>query len=347
MFKSFDKQIEKRSSYTDSVFDVQILQASADRLNDAAATAAVEASAMFWSLALASATVSPRTPALSPEVLANIGRQLVKRGQVVYIISTDTGSIKLELASGFNIEAGDDPDTWLYRVQLPKPNRGHIEVIRPGAALLHFRYAPSITTPWRGVAPWRNANVSATLLGNLEGRLAQEAGTRVGYLLPVPVDGGDDSVTTLKSDISKLAGNTALVETTSAGWGDGKAAAPQTDWKPRRMGADPPESLTTLRSAASQSVLSSCGIPPSLVEPGTDAAGQREAWRRFVAATVRPLARIVEVELERKLERPLTLSFDDLRSDDLTGRARAYKSLNESGMDRGQAAELCGFVTSA
>ena len=80
---------------------------------------------------------------------------------------------------------------------------------------------------------------------NLETRLGEEAGSSsVGYLLPVPADGGDgsdsDPLAGLKADIANLRGRHALVETTAAGWGEGRTAAPQSDYKPQRVGAHPP-----------------------------------------------------------------------------------------------------------
>ena len=126
--------------------------------------------------------------------------------------------------------------------------------------------------PWHGISPIGYARLSGKLAANLELRLAEEAGARVGYLLPIPGDGGDggtdDSLSSLKNDLAALAGNTALVETVSSGWAEGRAAAPQSDWKPQRMGADPPETLAELRGAAGLDVLSACGIPPgSSVRP--------------------------------------------------------------------------------
>ena len=57
---------------------------------------------------------------------------------------------------------------------------------------------------------------------------------------------------------------------TRGGAGEGKMAAPQSDWKAHRFGAAPPASLPSLRSDAALSVLSACGVPVSLA---TDADG--------------------------------------------------------------------------
>ena len=41
-----------------------------------------------------------------------------------------------------------------------------------------------------------------------------------------------DPLEDLKSDPKKLGGGLSVVETTAAGWGAGKGAAPQKDWVP-------------------------------------------------------------------------------------------------------------------
>ena len=50
--------------------------------------------------------------------------------------------------------------------------------------------------------------------------------------------------------------------------GEGKASAPQSDWNPRRFGANPPVALVNLQSEAALTVLSSrtCGST-SLANP--------------------------------------------------------------------------------
>ena len=54
----------------------------------------------------------------------------------------------------------------------------------------------------------------------------------------------------LKADIAGLDGAASLVETTSAGYGEGKMAAPSRDWSQMRIGAAPPDVLEALRISA-------------------------------------------------------------------------------------------------
>ena len=120
-------------------------------------------------------------------------------------------------------------------------------------------------------------------------------------------------------------------------------AAPQHDYRPQRIGADPPASLATLRTDSAQAVLAACGVSADLFTHG-DAAGQRESWRRFLHGSVQPLADLLAVELAGKLDTPgLRLTFDRLFASDISGRARAFQSLTGGGMDAARAAALAGL----
>ena len=183
---------------------------------------------------------------------------------------------------------------------------------------------------------------------NLEQRLGEEAGGSVARLIPVPQDGGDggdgDPLAGLKADIAAGKGRALLVETTAAGFGEGKAAAPQADWKQSRIGPDPPATLATLRSDAALAVLNACGVPVSLA---TDADGtsQREAWRRFVMGSVEPVAGMVAGELGAKLDAPgLRFGFESLWAHDLAGRAAGFKAMVTAGMDIERAVALSGLA---
>ena len=61
-------------------------------------------------------------------------------------------------------------------------------------------------------------------------------------------------------------------------------------------------------------------------------------------ATITPLAKIVAQELTEKFETPISLSFDGLFAADLAGRARAFQSLVNGGMDVAKAASLAGLM---
>ena len=127
-------------------------------------------------------------------------------------------------------------------------------------------------------------------------------------------------------------------------WSDTPQTAPRSDYKPMRIGADPPDTLRALRSEVGRAVLGCAGVPVELFEPG-QGTGQREAWRRFLFGSVAPVANIILEELRSKLEVPdLKFGFQELRASDLAGRARAFQSMVASGMDSAKAAGLAGLM---
>ena len=59
---------------------------------------------------------------------------------------------------------------------------------------------------------------------------------------------------------------------------------------------------------------------------------------------VAPLGRIVQHELQAKLEAQVKLGWEELRASDLSGRARAFQSMVGGGMDAERAASLAGLM---
>ena len=104
-----------------------------------------------------------------------------------------------------------------------------------------------------------------------------------------------------------------------------------------------PDSSVSLRTAAGEAVLSACGVPVSLV---TDADGtsQREAWRRFVMASVEPLLAIAGDEIAAKLDMRVSFDLSRLWAHDLAGRASSFKAMVTAGMEIERAASLSGLM---
>ena len=193
-----------------------------------------------------------------------------------------------------------------------------------------------------------NTLITARLLAETETALADESGGARGAVIPLPQGDDDEEENPLKAlqeDIANLKGRTALVETTAAGYGEGRGAAPQSDWKPQRIGANPPDSLRQLRVDAEMCILGATGTPVELITARSDGAAVREAWRRYAHAFLTPIGGIVAAELGEKLDRPgLALDFSALFASDITGRARAFGSLVQGGMDIERAAALSGLL---
>ena len=315
---------------------------------DPSATAALEAASGAVGRAFATAEIQPAVPALDPTVLHEIGRSLIRHGELVFAIDVDRDTgLMLQRASDWSVAGRYDEMTWTYRATFSGPTRQTTRTIT-GAGVVHPRYATHASEPHRGLSPLEFAAATGRLLGAAEDALADEAGGPRGTVIPVPsVSGSDDDenvLAGLSDAIRRLGGSLRLVETVAAAWGEGRGQAPQQDWTPKRIGAAPPSGLISLRSDAAVAVLAACGCPPDLFSAGGQAAS-RESFRRFLHATIVPLSELVLRELRVKLDMPdLRFNFDRLFASDLAGRARAFGSMVNGGLPLEQAAALSGLL---
>ena len=342
---------EKRESqpFTDAVVGAIYAQAAGTVAADPSGLAALEVAAGLYARSFAAATIQPEglQDVVGPAVRALIARNLIRRGESVHLIDVDRGTLRLIPAGSWDVRGPWTETRWWYRVDTFGPS-GNATHYAPASAVVHARYAVDAARPWHGVAPLDWARSTGTLAAYLETRLGQEAGGTVAHVLPIPQDGGDgsdtDPLADLKADIRNAAGGTVLTETTAAGWGEGKASAPQADWKPQRIGANPPAVLPTLRGDAYDAVLAACGVPPDLARVST-AQGQREAFRRFLTTGLEPVGELVADELSAKLDTPgVRFDFTGTYAHDLAGRAQAFKAMAAGGMDVTKALGLSGLM---
>ena len=346
---------QQGAGFTDSVVRALISAATGGTVRDASAMAALEAAAGAYARAFAVAEVHPATPAtraLTPELLALAGRDLIRRGEFLWLIRVARdGAVSLLPCGSWDIRGSWDRSDWFARLDLFGPS-GNTTRLVPYSAVVHGKYSIDAARPWFGISPLGWASLTGKLHAATEDALADEAGGTRGHVLPVPVgpdadgdaDDTNDPNKQLRTDIASLRGSTVMVESTAAGWSEGATAAPRLDWKAQRLGAAPPAPLVDLRSQSARAVLAACGISPGLFEAGGDAAGKREAWRLFLHGAVAPIAALLADELAVKLDVPgLRLSFDRLFASDLSGRARAFQSLTGGGMEAERAAELAGL----
>ena len=346
----WQREPEKREAlpFTDAVVAALTATAAGTVAGDPSAIAALEAAAGLYAGAFAGATVTPEgaRSALSPPCMALMARDLIRRGESVHAIEVEGGMVSLRPAGSWDVRGGPRESGWWYRVDVFGPSGNETRFV-PGGAVIHARYAVDAARPWYGISPLGWARATGALAANLESRLGEEAGGPVAHLLPVPADGGDggddDPLKMLKADVAAGKGRTLFVETTSAGWGDGRQAAPAADYKPQRIGASPPDTLPTLRTDAALAVLAACQVPAALF---TDADGtsQREAWRRWAMGPLAGLAATVEAELAAKLDQPVRFDFSGLWAADMAGRAQSFKAMVTAGMDPSKAAGLAGLM---
>jgi len=325
----------RQANFTDAIVQ-RIIEGAQAVEASAQGTGALEIAAGVVGRAFASADVSG-TDRLTPDILAHVGRDLIRQGESLAILEDG----ELVLVGAWTV-TGQSATDWRYSCDVPAPD-GTRTFRRRSAQVMHPRYSVDRTAPWQGVGPLARASLTAGFAARLEASLGDETLAPVGYLLPIPADGDDESVEALKADLRTLKGRTAMVETTSAGWGEGRGAAPRDDWQPRRLGPVYSPSSQPLYRDTVNHVLAACGVPVELVLP-SDGTGQREAWRRFLHGTVQPLARIVEAEAGKLFSRRVSLSFERLFASDIAGRARAFQSLVGSGMSVEEAAAQTGLL---
>ena len=144
---------------------------------------------------------------------------------------------------------GPHPSGWTVQAVVNGPSEA-VTLYRPWASVIFCKWGNLTGRAFAGRGPLAWAHTSARLQSETERSLADEAGGPVANLVTVPQDGGDgsedDPLKELKADLKTARGRALLLETTAAGWGEGRSAAPLRDWKPERLGPNPPASLAGL-----------------------------------------------------------------------------------------------------
>ena len=285
---------EVRASATDMYVDVLTAAVGAGTVSTWAA-GAVEIAAGLWSRALSTAAVPDGIP-VGPRMLAEIGRDLARHGECLYLADVaPRGRLRLlRCHSRDTWGDGPDPADWWYRLTVAGP-RSTRTVTAPAASVVHVRYATEAHSPARGVSPLAYASLTGALGANLEQSLGYEAGGAVARLIAMPE--GHQSPEGLADAIKTARGRTLLPETVAGGWGD-KETAPRKDFVPARLGADPPSALVNLRQHVESSVLACFGVGAPLGPSGlNDGTAAREAARRLWTLTIQPLAAVIAEEL--------------------------------------------------
>ena len=336
----------RESSFTDELVRQIVVRSGGATLALPAATSALESVAGIVGRAFASASVTGPdniVAALPPSVRNLIGRRLITAGEIAFRIEVHDGVLSLIPAADFDVWGSPEAASWTYRVHEQGPSEQRVSHRLAAASVVHCRYSFDPARPWKGLGPLDHAALAGRLAAATAGALADEAAGPRGSLLPLPqTDGKDASLNLLKTDIAKLNGSVAFVESTSDNWqADGQNKSSRDDWATRRIGADPPASLVQLLDAANRDVFAACGVSPQLFAKESGAA--REAWRQLLFGVIAPLGAIVAEELSLKLDAQISLEWSELRASDIQGRARALQSMVGAGVQIGTARRLAGL----
>ena len=142
----WSRSVERRASYTDALVGAVFAQA-AGTSTTAAATAALEAAAGAVSRGFSAATVEdvedPVADALTPSTMGLIGRDLIRRGESLFLIEVDRGGLALRPAGSWDVRGGHREADWMYRLDLFGPS-GNITQIRSGRERAALSAMPSI-----------------------------------------------------------------------------------------------------------------------------------------------------------------------------------------------------------
>ena len=300
-------------------------------------TSALETASGMWARALAAATVTGDRGALTRRVRHMIGRGLIRSGEALFVIDVDDGQVRLLPASAFEVQEG-----WRYRAEVPQPPGKAASRTYARDAVVHFMWNVDPLQPWAATSPLGSASYGAKLAANTEAKLAEETGAPSALLLPVPTDGGDTSLDSLRNDIRNARGKAVVVEGTAAGWEDEKKGT-RHDWKAERLGPMIPEQLRLLYGDTLASVMEACGIPAALGISDADGTSQRESYRRWIMASVEPVAELLAEEASEKLDSEVAFDFSGLWAHDIVGRATALGKLTDAGIPLVEARRLAGL----
>ena len=294
--------------FSDAV--VRLIEAqSAGSAADSSSTAAVEAvsGALSRAFALSNVQAPPWVrEAVSPAVLAQIGCDLIRRGDSMHVIRLDGDRVKLIPCSSWHWEGNHDPASWTVRATAYGPSTSTTWNL-PAAGVVFVTWGSTPGQPYIGTAPVDWAHTTSRLNAAAENSLANEAGGPVAQLLTVPEGaGGDpdddgDPLATLRASITGAKGRALLLESTSGGYGQGRTEAPRKDWVASRLGPDAPAGQVAVSKDAFARVLAACGASPAMWDD-SDGTSKREALRQWHLGTVKPLARLLEAELSTKLD---------------------------------------------
>ena len=340
-----------RSQSRSGGFEAGLVAAAVSQATGVAVSAGVtgglQTAAGLVSRSLSAATVDGDMGLLAPHVLASFGYDLVRHGQSLWRFDVgEDGRPRLTRAYASSdpvVSGGPEPDSWVYALTVPGPTATRTEWVS-AAEVLHVRINESSYLPWRGQAPLAVAALTGRLAAELEQALGRESRIPDKRLVTVPQGTTAEQAEALRAKIESEATRVDFPTTTARGFGAGTGTAPQTDWRPQRLGHDFGTNDHQVYSVAMQTVLACCGVPAALA-PGAGAAGPavREAMRTFLTTLVQPWGALIAGEASRVLETTVTMRHHRLAAADVAAPARGVHILQEAGVDVAEAKMLVGW----
>ena len=349
----------RQQGYTDAIIAGLVAVASGDLPASDDLLAVVEGCRNRWRRALAACTVQPDrarrvfTPAVRMQIIEGL---LSRDGAYAGLLDVDplTGGMALLPSSSWEVWGSTPhPATWRYDLSVPAPSSGTRQVWAGREQVLHVQWTSHPRYPWRSVGPWAASASTSRLAARIEQTLAREHNSPIGNVVPTPendqateVDADGNPVTGgLLNALMQLKGGLAMVPTFNAGLGLGQHAAPPRDWRTTRIGPAPAKETIDLRAQVLEDMSEAAGVPAVLSRAESDGTAKREAYRVFVASSLRPVLDQIEVLASELLEVDVHISAERLAGADVASRARAFRALTgkDGNLPVDQAREIVGL----
>ena len=338
-------KVEHRESATDAIVAALRSQAAGSSAPPAvAALAAVESCVALiadpFHVAIVEGFPVPRA------MLHDAARDLLRHGESVYLLDVDDDGFHMVRAARWDIAGrSPNPSRWSYSLEIEAPG-GTIKRRSPGEGVLHFRMNASRDTPWRGLPPWKLADLSSAALAEIERGVRDEGKIPSGRVWTGPDGMNQNQAQAMADALKGLGGHMVITPTTAGGMGQGRMAAPAKDWVPTATGQDHKPGSVNMRTAIEGSISAAYGVPALFLNPAATAPGVREAKRLAYLNKTKPLASLMATELTTKLPSAVTIGWRNEadQSVDVTQRTRGLQALKDiEGIDLDTILEWLGL----
>ena len=164
----------------------------------------------------------------------------------VGLIQVDATGLRLLPVADWTIDGGYDPRAWTYEVTNTGPSITSTRRIE-GDGVVHLRYGCDPRRPWVGQSPLTKARTSLKMLAYLESRMTGELEGPVGTILQIPNEANTQpGLQELSRKLNMMRGQAVPFIST----GGLRDPNPGSDYRPIRLGANPPQSLVLLHRQA-------------------------------------------------------------------------------------------------
>ena len=280
-----------------------------------------------------------------------LGRDLVRSGDSMFVIDVRAGDVALLPVSSWHWEDPHDPHpgAWSVRATYYGPSSSVTRNL-PADGVVFIRWGGSPGTPYVVTGPMSWAYTTAWLQSEVERSLADEASGPITNLIPVPDDVSDketeddDPFRDVKNDIRAARGAGGL------GRDHGERLG-------RRHGRGAASRLAR-RAAGTETArvhdhVAGAGVQPGARGHGHSGGAVRRCERRHHPQGGVPLLRqnpvqrmadLAAAELSAKLETPVRFNLTELHAWDMQTRAVSFQRMVQSGMDLERAVVLSGLM---